>query len=181
VQVAHDRTRWNNADADRIEIVDPDPEWPRQFDAEVRALRAALPSLADFRIEHFGSTAVPGLRAKPIIDLLIIHPEQGEWPSLVDPLAALGYVYWAGNPRKDRMFFVKGMPPFGARRTHHLHVRVPDDASAELRFRDALRADAGLARDYGVLKDELAARHAGDRDAYTNAKTQFVASVLERR
>ncbi len=59
-----------------------------------------------------------------------------------------------------------------------MHVRVPADANAELRFRDALRADAALARSYGELKDRLAARFAGDREGYTEAKTAFVAEVL---
>ena len=77
------------------------------------------------------------------------------------------------------MFFVKGMPPFGARRTHHVHVRVPEDGHAELKFRDALRANPILARRYAELKDALAVQYANDRDAYTDAKTQFVTEVLD--
>jgi len=77
------------------------------------------------------------------------------------------------------MFFVKGMPPFGSRRTHHVHVRVPGDAVAELRFRDALRANPAMARRYEELKDLLAVRHSNDRDAYTQGKTEFVAKVMD--
>ncbi len=170
----------SNAAADRIEIVDPDPSWPRQFITEARALRGVLPDTTGLQIEHFGSTAVQGLRAKPIIDILIVHPEPRLWPPLIDSISSLGYVFWVENPRKDRMFFVKGMPPFGPRRTHHAHIRVPADAQSELRFRDALRADATLARKYAELKDDLAARYANDRDAYTEAKTEFVAEVLRK-
>jgi GrpB-like predicted nucleotidyltransferase (UPF0157 family) len=176
--VTHDGTRWINVDEDRIEIVEPDPAWPQEFNTEAHALRSVLPVISGLRIEHFGSTAVPGLHAKPIIDILIVHPDQALWPSLIDALASRGYVFWAENPRKDRMFFVKGMPPFGSRRTHHVHVRVPADAIAELRFRDALRANATLVRKYAQLKDDLATLYANDRDAYTNAKTAFVAEVL---
>jgi GrpB-like predicted nucleotidyltransferase (UPF0157 family) len=166
------------AAVDRIEIVDPDPSWPSQFELEMRALRAVLPAAPGLQIEHIGSTAVPGLRAKPIIDIVVLHPAPDQWKSLIEPITSLGYVYWAENPRRDRMYFVKGMPPYGARRTHHVHVRVPDDARAELRFRDALRADAALARRYAELKDALAARYANDRDAYTEAKTNFVSEAL---
>jgi GrpB-like predicted nucleotidyltransferase (UPF0157 family) len=176
--VTHDGAEWSNADVDRVEIVEPDPSWPRQFEDEAAALRAVFPANPELRIEHFGSTAIPGLRANPIVDILIVHPAPELWHHLIDPLASLGYVYWAENPRLDRMFFVKGMPPFGARRTHHVHVRLPHDARAELDFRDALRANPGLARRYGRLKDRLAVRFATDRDAYTDAKTEFVTAVL---
>ena len=87
--------------------------------------------------------------------------DTASWPKLVDPVNSLGYVYWAENPRKDRMFFVKGMPPYGRQRTHHLHVRVPADAEAELSFRDKLREDPQLAKRYAALKEELAARFPG--------------------
>ena len=76
------------------------------------------------------------------------------------------------------MFFVKGMPPYETRRTHHLHVRIPADAAAELAFRDRLRSDGALARRYERLKEELAARYPTDREAYTEGKTAFVAAAL---
>lgn len=142
-------------------------------------MRAVIPAVSGLQIEHFGSTAVPGLRAKPIIDILLLHPAPDLWQSLIEPIASLGHIYWAENPRRDRMYFVKGMPPFGSRRTHHVHVRIPDDARAGLAFRNALRANSALARRYGELKDELAVRYANDRDAYTEAKTRFVSEVLE--
>ena len=139
---------------------------------------SVLPLANGMRLEHFGSTAVPNLRAKPVIDILVIHPEPALWPALVGPITSAGYAYWSENPRKDRMFFVKGMPPFGARRTHHVHVRLPRDAEAELVFRDLLRAHPALVRRYEMLKLDLAARFPGNRDAYTAGKTEFVASAL---
>ncbi len=164
--------------ADRIEIVDADPSWPTQFEMEARILREALTKFSSVRIEHFGSTAVPNLGAKPIIDIMVICPDQNMWPALVNVLVALGYVYWAENPRKDRMFFVKGLPPQSSRRTHHVHVRVTSDAVAELRFRDALRANRQLADRYEQHKRALAIEHPTDREAYTEGKTAFVAAVL---
>jgi GrpB-like predicted nucleotidyltransferase (UPF0157 family) len=145
---------------------------------EALLLRESLPKSPALRIEHFGSTAVPNLSAKPIIDIFVIYPDQTLWPGLVDVLAPLGYVYWAENPRKDRMFFVKGLPPFGLRRTHHVHVRVPADAISELRFRNALRYDKALADRYAEYKRTLALRHSTDREAYTEGKSEFVAAVL---
>jgi GrpB-like predicted nucleotidyltransferase (UPF0157 family) len=168
----------SNAAKDRIDLVDPDPCWPHQYDAEAAALAAVLPQVPGLRLEHFGSTAVPGIRAKPVIDILVIHPEPRHWTRLVDPVLSLGYIYWAENPRTDRMFFVKGMPPYGSCRTHHLHVRIPADAAAELAFRDRLRSDDALARRYERLKEELAARYPTDREAYTGGKTVFVAAAL---
>jgi GrpB-like predicted nucleotidyltransferase (UPF0157 family) len=172
---------WSNAAEDRIELVEPNPLWRQQFELEAAALRRTLRASDGVRIEHFGSTAVPDLRSKPVIDILLIHPNPAAWPQLIEPLAALGYVYWAENPRKDQMFFVKGMPPVGQRRTHHVHVRVPEDGERELAFRDLLCADSVLAREYENLKKDLAERHPTDRDAYTNGKTEFVANAFSRR
>lgn len=169
---------WNSGD--RVELADPDPSWAAQYKTEADALRSILPPVGGMRLEHFGSTAVPDLRAKPVIDILVIHPEPALWPALVGPITAAGYAYWSGNPRKDRMFFVKGKPPSGARRTHHVHVRLPGDAEAEMAFRDLLRADRALARRYERLKEELAARFPDDREAYTDGKTQFVEDALRR-
>lgn len=177
--ISRNEGSWSNAEADRIELVDTDPSWPEQYEKEAEALRAVLRPFDDFRLEHFGSTAVPNVRAKPIIDILLIHPEREIWAQFVTPICSLGYVYWAENPRKDRMFFVKGMPPFGARRSHHIHVRTPEDAAKELAFRNALRADPALAHEYEKLKQALAERHATDRDAYTEGKTAFVREALK--
>lgn len=179
-EVAHDGKAWSNAAEDRVELVDADSSWAMQFKTEASALLSVLPPVKGMRLEHFGSTAIPNLRAKPIIDILVIHPEPALWPGLIEPLTAAGYAYWSGNPRKDRMFFVKGMPPHGARRTHHVHIRIPADAEAELAFRDLLRAAPALARRYQLLKEELAARFPNDRDAYTEGKKEFVANALRR-
>lgn len=178
--VTRDGKAWSNAAEDRVALVDADPSWATQYETEADALRLILPPASGMRLEHFGSTAVPNLRAKPIIDILVIHPEPARWPALLGPITSAGYAYWAGNPRTDRMFFVKGMPPHGVRRTHHVHVRLPGDAEAELAFRDLLRADPALVRRYEMLKEGLAARFPDDREAYTEGKTRFVEDALRR-
>jgi GrpB-like predicted nucleotidyltransferase (UPF0157 family) len=150
--VTRDGQGWSNADQDRVELVDYDPHWPALFEAEAIRIRAALSRILPFQLEHFGSTTIPGLAAKPIIDIMLIATEQSYWTRLIEPAQGLGYVFWAENPRQDRMFFVKGMPPFGERRTHHLHVRTPSDAETALLFRDHLRHyPTDLAR-YASLK-----------------------------
>lgn len=130
-----DGQRWSNADDDRIEVLPADPAWPQHFAAEAEAIRTAL-ALPGLGIEHVGSTAVPGLDAKPIIDILLLPPPGHDPQRLVAPLEGLGYQFWRENPNTQRMFFVKGMPPFGHGRTHHVHVMPLAQADRYLLFRD---------------------------------------------
>jgi len=110
----------------------------------------------------------------------VIAADQSQWPTLIAPIKGLGYVFWADNPRRDRMFFVKGMPPFGTGRTHHVHVRTPADAQAAILFRDYLRRHPEGAQRYAALKRDLADRYSTDRDGYTDGKTSFVDAILAR-
>jgi GrpB-like predicted nucleotidyltransferase (UPF0157 family) len=180
--VTFDGTRWSNAQADVVYLVEPDPAWPARYAAEVQGIRKLLSDAADgFRFEHVGSTAISGLAAKPIIDLLLI-PQDGSWPKeiLERQLPLLGYVFWAENPDPKHLFFVKGMPPFGKGRTHHLHVRPTERAAPVLAFRDYLRAHPQTAQAYAELKRRLSAEHPNERDAYTRGKDDFVAAVLKK-
>jgi GrpB-like predicted nucleotidyltransferase (UPF0157 family) len=167
-------------DMDEVEIVDYDPRWPLLFDEEAKRLRAVLDPSLIVGLEHFGSTAISGLSAKPIIDILIaVRSLAAAQATFVEALRNLDYVYWADNPKKDRMFFVKGMPPFGAKRSHHVHVTEPDgEMWRRLAFRDYLRAHPEEAETYERLKRLLAAEHRTDREAYTDAKSAYVESVL---
>src|ERR1700755_1152703 len=164
---------------DEVEIVDYDPRWPVLFDEEAKRLRAVLDPSLILGLEHFGSTAIRGLSAKPIMDILIaVRSLTQARASFVEALRTLDYIYWAENPKKDRMFFVKGMPPFGPRRSHHVHVTEPDgEMWQRLAFRDYLRAHWDEARTYEYLKRRLAAEHQTDREAYTDAKSSYVESV----
>jgi len=176
--IIFDGRRWSNADADRIELSEPDPRWPTMFDAEAKQIRVALGADIIPRIEHVGSTAIPGIVAKPVIDILVLLPSDVKWERLISPLESLNYQYWKENPRHDRMFYVKGMPPRGKVRTHHVHVRKPEDANEMLLFRDHLIQHREVAKRYEALKRKFAEYHATDREAYTKAKTWFVNEVL---
>ncbi len=97
-----------------MELIEADPNWPRLFDEEKTVLLAALGGEDVLAIEHFGSTAIAALAAKPIIDILIAVPSVATAKSrFVSKLRPHGYVFWHDNPKRDRLFFVKGMPPFG--------------------------------------------------------------------
>ena len=167
--------------ADEIEIVDYDASWPRLFEEERGILERALPSDQVLAIEHAGSTAIAGLAAKPIIDIFVAVPSI-DWAraTLVEPIERIGYVYWAENPKRDRMFFVKGMPPYGERRTHHIHICEPtsDVWHRPLLFRDYLRCHPDEAERYHRLKLDLASRYCHDREAYTTAKDAFVEAIV---
>ena len=167
---------------DEVEIVDYDPRWPLLFDEEAKRLRAVLDPSLIVGLEHFGSTAIPGLSAKPIINILIaVRSLVAAQATFVEALRKLDYVYWADNPKKDRMFFVKGMPPFGARRSHHVHVTEPHaEMWQRLAFRDYLRAHPEEVRTYEQLKRRLAAEHPTDREAYTDAKSAYIESVMQK-
>jgi GrpB-like predicted nucleotidyltransferase (UPF0157 family) len=154
-----------------IVLGDYDPAWPVLFEREAERIREALGDRA-LAVEHTGSTSVPGLAAKPIVDVMV-GVEGLEQSVPARPVAeSVGYC-WA--PYRPEVFhwFCKPSP---ARRTHHL-ILVPVDHptfAARLAFRDALREDASLAAEYEALKRELAGRHRFDREAYTNAKSDFV-------
>ncbi|HJQ58501.1 MAG TPA: GrpB family protein [Vineibacter sp.] len=167
---------------DEIEIVAYDPSWPARFDAEAAQLRATLDGDQIVGLEHFGSTAIAGLAAKPIIDILIaVRSLTTARGSFVEPLRRLGYLFWAENPKTDRLFFVKGMPPYGERRTHHVHVTEPDgELWIRLAFRDYLRAHPDEAARYERLKRDLAARFRSDREAYTEAKSAYVDEIMAK-
>ena len=163
---------------DNIFIVDYDPSWPHLFEIEAAQIHEALGNLV-LAIEHFGSTAVPGLAAKPIIDILVGVPSLSESsPVLIPNLEALGYRYWCDNPDPARMFFVKGLPPNGPR-THHVHIVEPHSEQWErLLFRDYLRQYPEEAERYAQLKRDLAQQFQADREAYTAGKTEYVQSVI---
>lgn len=168
--------------ADEIELAAPDPAWPAQFAAEAALLTETLGARAIADIAHFGSTAVPGLAAKPIIDILLTTPDLAAARAAFPPaLTPLGYVFWRDDPNPERLYFVKGLPPFGPKRTHHLHVVPPASPMlAQVRFAAFLRANPETAAAYGALKADLAQRFRTDREAYTDAKTAFITAVMAK-
>jgi GrpB-like predicted nucleotidyltransferase (UPF0157 family) len=120
---------------DHVEIVSYEPAWPAQFVEERQQLLIALPDAE--AIEHIGSTSVPGLPAKPVIDILIVvrslDSARAAFPTALD---RLDYAFWHNNPKPDRLFLVTASPARGLRRTHHIHVfEDTDTARDHLRFR----------------------------------------------
>ncbi len=168
---------------DHVDIVPYNSEWPGMASTEINKLRAILPSKKVIDIQHVGSTAIPGASAKPIIDIQIAVNSLEEIKAIaISALQKLGYEYWDENPDSERMFFVKGMPPFGEKRTHHVHIFEPSSKHwrGKIIFRDYLISNPDVLRDYEKLKIALAQQHTYDREQYTDAKAKFVKEVLKK-
>jgi GrpB-like predicted nucleotidyltransferase (UPF0157 family) len=169
---------------EQVSIVPYDPNWPGMFEQEKQNLLSCLPAEMLRRIEHFGSTAIPGLAAKPIVDMLVEVRSLEETKSRIVPvLEAEGYDYfWRPTHGEDT-------PPFyawfikrdaGGVRTHHIHMVEKDFEQWErLLFRDYLIEHPEVAKEYEALKLRLASVYANDRVAYTNGKTDYVVRVTQ--
>lgn len=178
--------RVRRAVREEVAIVPYDPAWPYAFRREAAHLRAVLPAGSVRRIAHFGSTAVPGLCAKPVVDMLVEVSGLRTAREVIAPiLEAEGYEYfWRPSFGDDvppwYAFFIKR--DGAGRRSHHLHMitRRPVFRAhwARLRFRDHLIAHPAVAAEYGRLKRRLADAHPNDRVAYTAGKSEFIAAVM---
>lgn len=161
-----------------VQILPADPSWPDQARTVVAELQAVIPAALG-RFEHIGSTAVPGLCAKPVLDLLWGLPALDAASASAEALRALGFAYRPAYETEvpDRRYFVRPEDP-GLR--VHLHGVVVGGTlwREHLAFRDALRRQAALAQAYGELKQALAQRHTQDKAAYTAAKAPFIRRVL---
>ncbi len=157
-------------------VVPYDPEWPRRFEEERALLERALAPWLDGGIHHIGSTAIPGIAAKPQIDMMAGVRDLEEARAAFAPLAELGYEETPHRPRTHH--FSK---PAGGPWTHHLHLTEPgSDLWVErLAFRDALRADPALVAEYQALKLQMAEEERHGGSAYSAVtKRPFVARVL---
>lgn len=155
---------------DPIVIAEYDPIWLGEFE-RLRARAADAVGDAAVAIEHVGSTAVPGLAAKPVIDLVVVVEPQ-DLRTAVERLVAIGYIHQGNLGVEGREAF---RVPEGERR-HHLYVSPTDseELRAQIAFRDRLRKSPSLRSEYDALKRELAVRFRDDRMAYTDAKSDFV-------
>jgi GrpB-like predicted nucleotidyltransferase (UPF0157 family) len=161
---------------DRVTIIPYDPDWPRRFDEERRALTAVFAG-TEAVIEHVGSTAVPGLGAKPVIDILVGVPVLVEVERRIPAFEAAGYEYVPEYEQQlpDRRYFRK--PRVGPRAFHvHCVITGSDFWIRHLTFRDYLRTLPASAAAYDSLKRELAIRVS--KEAYTEAKSPFIENVL---
>lgn len=169
---------------EEVSLVSYDPAWAQMFAEEERHLRGCLPSRLVRRIEHFGSTAIPGLASKPIVDVLVEVVSLEDTKARIAPvLEAQGYDYFW------RATHGEAGPPFYAWfikrnsagvRTHHVHMVERDfEHWDRLLFRDYLIAKPEIAREYETLKFALARDYPNDRVAYTEGKTEFVLRVTQ--
>ncbi|HEU4562281.1 MAG TPA: GrpB family protein [Longimicrobium sp.] len=161
-----------------VRVAPYQPAWAELFADEAARLRTALGNRL-LAIEHVGSTSVPGLAAKPILDLAASVPSLADGMALLPALQRLGYEHKADPEIPERIYLVKGPPEH---RTHHLSLA---DAGSRfwrlhLLFRDLLRAHPALAEEYARLKQELARQHPGDRRAYGAGKKAFIDGAILR-
>jgi GrpB-like predicted nucleotidyltransferase (UPF0157 family) len=159
-----------------VELAEYDSTWPEKFELERQALAKVLGAWLAGPIEHVGSTAVHGLAAKPVIDIMFAVEGLEESRGAIAAAETLQYNY---SPYKTESmhWFCKPTPEY---RTHHLHL-VPYGSwlwNARLCFRDELRDSDAFANDYLALKQQLAQQHRNDREAYTEGKSEFIRSVL---
>lgn len=154
-----------------IHVVPHDPRWPAAFDFERRELLATLGDLVA-RAHHIGSTAVAGLAAKPVIDILLEVRSLAELDDATPSLEALGYEALGEFGIAGRRYFRKG----GDQRTHQIHAFGAGDPHIHrhLAFRDYLQAHPGVREEYARLKSGLAERHPDDLEAYCEGKDAFV-------
>jgi GrpB-like predicted nucleotidyltransferase (UPF0157 family) len=161
-----------------VRIVEYDPAWPGRFASEATLIDAAIGPFITGGIHHVGSSAVQGLAAKPIIDILVGVADLASARGCIHLLAQVDYVYAPYLP-EVMLWFCKPDP---SRRTHHLHL-VPTGSQRfadELAFRDYLRSHPDRAAEYEALKRQLASQHEHDREAYTEGKSAFIADTLTR-
>jgi GrpB-like predicted nucleotidyltransferase (UPF0157 family) len=161
---------------DPIIITPYDPAWPQRFEELAARAVAALSPVAA-RIEHVGSTSVPGLSAKSVIDLdVVVQP--ADVTQAMKRLVTIGYVHEGDGGLLGREAF--RWPPGEPR--HHLYLCTPDTPAfrEHILFRDYLRAHPTVAREYETLKQALAARYAEDRAAYQEGKAEFIDTIMRR-
>lgn len=153
-----------------IILTEPNPSWPQWYKEEAEQLRVLVPELM---LHHIGSTSVPGIWAKPIVDILALAGDDMDLEELTQRICGAGYICMSRE--ENRVSFNKGYTPEGfAERVFHLHLRRTGDAD-ELYFRDYLIAHPEEAKAYEALKLSLWKPFEHNRDGYTAAKTDFIA------
>ena len=164
---------------DQVEVADSDPRWQEVFDRLAAEIQSALVGL-DAKVEHVGSTSVPGLAAKPIIDIAIGVPSPLDIDRMIQLLEPLGYIYRRDEGASGGQLFVVDQDNQPGHRIAYIHVVTTDDPqwTRYLAFRDRLRADPRTRAKYQQLKQQLAREFPNDRVAYTAAKEAFIRSLL---
>ena len=151
-------------------------EWKTLFEIEKRDIKKAIGDYIE-DIQHVGSTSIPGMPAKPILDIAIAVKDFEEARVCIEPLCGMGYTFKGENGIPRRHYFLKGEPC-----THHIHLLEKDSGEWEklILFRDYLRSNQNTAEEYKELKRDLLQRLQGDRKAYQAAKSDFVEAVIRK-
>lgn len=158
-----------------IDLSAPRPEWPDMAREEIAALSQLLSAFAP-AINHIGSTAIPGIVAKPIVDILVEVTPPIDWATIITVMENAGYICMSRSD--SRVSFNKGYTPAGyADKVFHIHFHFRGD-NDEIRFRDYLTAHPDCAREYERLKLSLLPAYRNDRDGYTAAKSDFIRRIL---
>jgi GrpB-like predicted nucleotidyltransferase (UPF0157 family) len=159
-----------------VVVVPYDPDWPTRFETERTLLEPVLTPWLEGGIHHIGSTAIPGIAAKPIIDMMAGVRDLEEARAAFDPLRDEFYLYAPHRPGIAHHFVKTSLQSV----THNLHLTEPESDlwRERLAFRDALRGDHAMRNEYEALKLRLAQAHRDDVAAYTRGKRAFVARVL---
>lgn len=160
----------------RVELSEHDQHWSRVFERERDRVKSALGPEA-LAIEHVGSTSIPGIAAKPIVDIAVAIREFEAFAPHVPTVERLGYIYRGENGIPRRHYFLLGDPRIV--HLHFLEISGPNWRQ-HLVFRETMRASPKLRRAYEALKRDLAARFPNDREAYTAGKHAFIMEVLEK-
>ncbi|MDX9954721.1 MAG: GrpB family protein [Anaerolineae bacterium] len=161
-----------------VEIVPYSAAWPQLFESEAQRIQAACGDLLPV-IEHIGSTAIPGMSAKPILDIMPGLRTHADGLRTIEPLKRLGYDYHGENGIPGRYYFVLRYEQRSIIHVHIFEIGV-ENWERHLLFRDTLRAYPELAAEYAALKQDLAVRFREDREGYTDAKSDFIHSVVQQ-
>jgi len=161
-----------------VVIEEYNEDWALEYQQEERKIKEILTNKL-IAIEHIGSTSVPGLGAKPIIDFMVGVSDLNEVEQFIEPLAKLGYEHVYHKEFPNRRFFRKGQRRAG---THHLHIYNygSKEWKNNILFRDYLKTHPDVLKQYNQLKKELAEKYRNDRVAYTNAKHPFIIDVIQK-
>lgn len=167
-----------NPASEDVQLVEYDPSWPRRYEEFALWLRKSIGDDIALRVEHYGSTAIPGIPAKPIIDVIVEIPSfEAAKPRVLPVLNDPCWEYWWYS---DHLTFIRRSRLQGER-THHVHMAPRGHPLWDgIPFRDYLRSHPDEARRYAELKRHLAASHRVDRERYTEAKAEFVRSIVAK-
>lgn len=161
-----------------VKLIKHNPEWRWIFDRESKKIQKVFgENLLD--IQHFGSTAISGMKAKPIIDMIAGVSDFKKIKKFLKPLEKLGYEYRPDAGTNDRLFFRKGGK---FKSSYHLHLVKMNsrDWKDNLFFRDYLRENKQTAKEYASLKKELAKKFSNDRESYLSGKTEFIKKMINK-